>query len=63
MDRLALRLDFKNDSTHKLLCFSMIGRLPNAEVSSASAIRALNRSMKNRTPPRGKTPAEVAGML
>lgn len=49
--------------TYKLLCFSITGRLANADVSSARASKALNRSMKNKTPPRGKTPAEVGGRL
>lgn len=45
--------------THKLLCFIRIGRLSKAAVSSANARRALNRRMKNITPPRVKTPELV----
>lgn len=42
--------------TYKLLCFSKMGLLSKAAVNSASASSALNRRIKNITPPRVKTP-------
>lgn len=53
----------RKQSTYKLLCLSIIGRLENAEVNSAKASNALNSNMKNSTPPLGKTPNAVDGRL
>lgn len=61
LDQKRTRLERGCDAT---LATSMTGGVEsNVRVNSASASRALKRSMKNSTPPRRNTPSDVFGML